>query len=217
MDEEERRIMAQQIREELERMDPDINEAVHNQFGGELESLSKAEQGTWGNVKASDEDPKAPPVDKDQQQSIAANFEERRDDLNNRMDAFRGDEVNRRKDFLLDTYLEQGTDEDRQAVAGLLLAEQGPPGEEPVDDGAGQEVVEVAEQPADENLPGQEQEDESFYGELTDFGNEVEGGPGDLADHDYGGGYEPDDLTTEFNDCAGPPGNGGGAGGGIEP
>lgn len=120
MNDEEIRIRVQLIREELERMQPDIDQLVQAQFGQDIQNLQNNHQGVLGYIQAVEIHGQAPNVPEEAQEEIVAQFNQNMDNLRNGADAFRQRLVNERIDFLIARYVEDGNEEDRRRVAGIL-------------------------------------------------------------------------------------------------
>ncbi len=129
MNEQEIQIRVQQIREELERMQPDIDQKVNEQFGEDFQTLQNDRAGTMRNIQMTEQAQFIPNVPEEEQQRIIGRFNENLTNLHNEAEAVRDQLKDERARFLIETYVEDGTAEDKQAIANILQVNLTPPEE----------------------------------------------------------------------------------------
>lgn len=100
----------QQVLEELERMQPDIDNEVDAKFAARVQDMNNNQTGVWGNIQAANMDNDAPEISRGNINQIVRNFQEQQSQLEDEVNEFRIEQVNLRANFLIDQYNEDASE-----------------------------------------------------------------------------------------------------------
>ena len=105
-----------QVVEEIGRMKPDIDAEVNAKFGEQLKKMGDREQGTLGNVQASELDKQAPKISEEKKEGIESSLKSERSELNTQIAGFRQERTEFRTRFVIDQYFEGSTQEEKSVA-----------------------------------------------------------------------------------------------------
>jgi hypothetical protein len=105
-----------QVVEEIGRMKPDIDAEVNAKFGEQLKKMGDREQGTLGNVQASELDKQAPKISEESKEGIKSSLKDERSELNAQIAGFRQERTEFRTRFVVDQYFDGSTELEKTAA-----------------------------------------------------------------------------------------------------
>lgn len=120
-----------QVVEEIRRMKPDIDAEVNAKFGEQLKKMGDREQGTLGNVQATEVDKQAPKISEEKKEGIESSLKDERSELNSQIESFRQERTEFRTRFVVDKYFDGATDEEKTAAFETVNKSLFPPAPEP--------------------------------------------------------------------------------------
>lgn len=106
----------QQVLEELERMQPDIDNEVDAKFAARVQDMNNNQAGVWGNIQAANMDNDAPEISRGNINQIVRNFQEQQSQLEGEVNEFRNEQVNLRANFLIDQYYEDASNDEKSSI-----------------------------------------------------------------------------------------------------
>lgn len=119
-----------QVVEEIGRMKPDIDAEVNAKFGEQLKKMGDREQGTLGNVQASELDKQAPKISEESKEGIKSSLKDERSELNAQIAGFRQERTEFRTKFVVDQYFDGSTEEEKTAAFDSVHQTLNPPADE---------------------------------------------------------------------------------------